>query len=338
MRPILLALWATAVCGCGSTSEPNKPGETDTPSQEGQWEVLREGLPGAAMSVWGTGADDVWVTGSRGDGTRPTLEHFDGSTWDSLDAGVDADLWWGFGPSDHTVWFVGHAGTVLQHDRASGKFTAIDAVTEATLFGVWGPPEGPIYAAGGIVPQPDSGGAGVLVRVVEGTAELVELPDLDPTELLFKVWGTAADDVWVIGSLGSVLHFDGTTWDLDRLEGNPRLVTISGGGPDDMVVVGGTTEGVVLQRLDAGSWEPVEGLSFAPLNGVFVHPGGTAAAAGMWGNVYERRDGIWSVLPLPPALVDFHGAWVDEKGAIYAGGGDIISLRDGVVLRYTPAP
>src|SRR5438045_3499578 len=31
-------------------------------------------------------------------------------------------------------------------------------------------------------------------------------------EGLGHIWGTAADNIWIVGGNGSILHYDGTTW------------------------------------------------------------------------------------------------------------------------------
>ncbi|HMA96459.1 MAG TPA: hypothetical protein VKP30_27425, partial [Polyangiaceae bacterium] len=33
-----------------------------------------------------------------------------------------------------------------------------------------------------------------------------------PTNTLNAAWGSSADDVWAVGEVGTILHFDGTQW------------------------------------------------------------------------------------------------------------------------------
>lgn len=333
MRGALRAsVLAALLLGCDGNGDT----DTDTDSAPASaWTTLRDDLPGAVLSVWGTSADDVWLaTATGGSGTNAL--HWDGSTWTELDTGVSTDLWWVYGPDADTVMFAGADGVLLSHDRASGAFTPIPTPTGATYFGTWGTATTQ-YAVGGFVPV--TAGAPSLLRVQGGVAsEVTDLPpDLDPEELWFKVWGSADDDVWVIGDHGTVLHYDGASWSRQLLPGAPRLVTINGGGADDVVVVGSTVGGAIYELGASGTWEDASPASSNPLNGVFVTAGGDAAAAGFASEVLRRDSAGWRRLPPPSVLADWHAVWIDPEGRVYVGGGDLMLLTAGALLRYDPA-
>jgi hypothetical protein len=327
--PLAIALLA-ALLSCDGADDT---GDTQAPAVAPSWAVIHDGLSGAVLSVGGTSSSDIWLAGADpGDGGGPVAMHFDGASWTDLDPGVSGSLWWVDGTGSESVWFCGDDGLLLRFDRDSASFEQISTDTDATLFGVWAAPDGPVYAVGGIVETEDSA---VILRVSDGVATAVtDLPSgLDAAELWFKPWGTAADDVWVIGDRGTVLHFDGAAWSRQVFPDSPRLVTLSGAGTDDMVVVGGTTQGVIYERAD-GPWGDASPAGVAPLNGVFVASDGTAAAVGMSSAVLVRESGTWRTLTNPPVLGDWHGAWIDERGSVYAAGGDFINLRDGALVRY----
>lgn len=316
------------VCACSGNGNDDPDGGADASA----WQVIQEERPGAILSVWGTGSDDVWLCGANGGDGPEALRLRDG-LWESLDTGVSNDLWWVFGPNASEVWFVGADGVILRYDRSTETFTNIVSPTDATLFGVWGPPAGPLYAVGGYI-EPASGPP-VVVRIEGDTATLAtDLPaGLDLDEAFFKVWGTASDDVWVIGDRGSVLHFDGT-WARTVLPNRPRLVTLHGRSQNDMVVVGGAGQGVLYERVDGGPWQDATLRGRSALNGVFVAADGRAAAVGMSNSVLERKDGYWKDLPAPEVWGDWHGVWIDERGDITIVGGNLLGLSKGTVLRY----
>ncbi len=330
---------ALALVGCtlGLAGCPNgdDSGDTDTQTTEpNPWEPMLEDLPGVLLSVWGTSSSDVWVAGADG-GDGPEVHHHDGSGWTALQTGVHADLWWVFGSSDDTVWFSGSEGTVLRHDRASGEFEALDTPTEATLYGTWGPSDDLIYSVGGFVGGHEDG-AGVILVIEDNEVHRVEdLPvGISPDEMFFKVWGSSASDVYVIGDMGSVLYTDGSgTWTRTVLA-DSRLVTLSGSSGEDIVIVGGSTKGQIYQRSGA-AWDDVSPSGTSPLNGVFVRPDGQAAAAGMTGTVLERYGEAWSPMPLPEELQDWHGVWIDDLGSVYTAGGDFMNLDEGTLYRYS---
>lgn len=323
-----------------SACSPSPEDVPDTPTPPAEsWTVVEQGLPGALLSVWGNGSGDVWLCGADpADGKGPLVLHGSGDDLTRLETGATGDLWWVFGPREGEVWLVGVKGLILRYDRVKKSFTSVPAVTDATLFGLWGPPEGPLYTVGGhIYPAK---GPGVIVRIDGDVATLVtDLPaGVDATAAFFKVWGSATDDVWVIGERGTVLHFDGATWTHAPLPGKPRLVTVHGSSKDDMAVVGGASQAVVFER-HGGDWTDASPPEIPGLNGVFVTPTGDAYAVGMSGTALTRRAGSWRSLPDAPVGKDWHAVWVDERGDAWVVGGDLMTagaMIDGAVLRYGP--
>ena len=235
-RGVVACLLAAALLlsvGCSDPVEEESPAS---------WKVIKQGLDGALLSIFIDAGGEVWLAGAHRKDKGPTLMHrgADGA-WQTLEPGGKGDLWWVFSRKAGAVWAVGGGGRVLRHDSTTGAFVELATETTATLYGIWGAAEGPLWAVGGFVF--DAQEPGVLLRISGEKVESVPLPpEVKPNESLFKVWGSAADDVWVIGDKGSTLHFDGSAWTYNKLEGGPRLVTVHGGSKDDVVVVGGGHE------------------------------------------------------------------------------------------------
>jgi hypothetical protein len=238
---------------------------------------------------------------------------------------------------------VGEAGLMLTWEPSApgGTLLQIDTGVQATLYGIWAPSPHELWAVGGVPEDPNQGG--VILWVVGG--QVVEVKDLPP-ELpkqadFFKVWGHSAHDVWVAGELGTLLHWDGRAWQLvglDALAGKPRIVTVHGSGPEDVVAVGGASQAVVLEGGASRPWTLARLPGAYPgLNGVFVAQGGRAVAAGFLGAVLERRPGEgWSEVPWPPYQAHWHATLIDAAGAIWVAGGDLLdpALPSGLVARY----
>jgi hypothetical protein len=317
---------------------PTPADDDDGGPSEALWVLEQQNLLGAALSLWVATPEEVWVVGSAGpSGGRPLLLRGAPGSWESLDPGVDGDLWWVQAPGDGFVWMVGAEGLVLRHDPADGGFEQIPAVTDATLFGTWGSPDGPQYAVGG---SPAGGGDGpVLLRIDEGVATRLEpLPaGLTSPESLFKVWGSASDAVWVIGDRGSVLQGSGASWTRQQMPEDPRLVTIHGRDEDDVAIVGGSTAGRIWERHDAGPWDEVAPSGLPPLNGVFVAPDGSAAAAGLVNTALVREPGgTWTRLPSPELDRDWHAVWLEPDGQVWLAGGNLGTLAEGALVRLPP--
>ncbi|MCW5832120.1 MAG: hypothetical protein KIS78_06675 [Labilithrix sp.] len=67
----------------------------------------------------------------------------------------------------------------------------------------------------------------------------------DPRWTLTAVWGTSKDDVWAVGSRGTILHWDGAAWTATP-SGTPQtLFAITGSGPNDVWAF--SSRGVVLR-------------------------------------------------------------------------------------------
>lgn len=57
---------------------------------------------------------------------------------------------------------------------------------------------------------------------------------LDGSVGLGRIWGSGPDDVWVVGSAGTVLHWDGAAWSRSELGVQQSLVALWGSGPNDV--------------------------------------------------------------------------------------------------------
>ena len=65
--------------------------------------------------------------------------------------------------------------------------------------------------------------------------------DAESVGFLSSVWGSAPDDVFVVGGQpeqGTVHHFDGTSWSAMQVPSVPILVWVFGFGADDVYAVG----------------------------------------------------------------------------------------------------
>jgi hypothetical protein len=334
IRVASLAL-ATAVLllltGCPTDPEP-----TDAPRS---WTVEQEHLEGALLSIFIEDSGDIWLAGADRNGKGPTLMHGDGAgKWTTLEPGGKEGLWWVFSRKAGEIWAVGDKGRVLRHDVAAGTFVDLPSPTTATLYGIWGAADGPLWAVGGFVF--DSNEAPVLLKIDGDKVEAMPLPaEIKPSESLFKVWGTAADNVWIIGDKGTALRWDGKALNYGKVDGKPRLVTVHGSAKDDVVIVGGAMNAQLFEGKGDGTWVDKAPVGLQSLNGVHVRSDGKAAAAGMGGTTMERKGGTWNELPLPDSDADWHGVWYDDGGDIWVVGGNlgsITAMDDGAVLRYGP--
>ncbi len=289
---------------------------------EGGWAVVGQGLDVALLDVAGTSATDVYMVGADA-GAGGTVVHCDGASWSRLDGFGEGDLWW-VHLVDGVAWIAGAAGRVFRYDPASGDVQAEVVDATRTLYGIWGPADGDLWAVGG---NDDVGGAGLWHRT-GGAWAPVEIPaSLADRTALFKVWGRSASDVFVVGSAGALLHYDGTSWTVDDSDVayGASVVTVTG-DDTDVYAVGGDIAGVLLHQV-SGVWANETPLYAMQLAGVSVR-GGVPVVAGYGGAVYDWDSTAWTqdMSARDATYQDLHATWTDPDGGVWAVGGHLASL------------
>lgn len=193
-----LALLTVAwLAGCTDTGNNAKDMGNHNPDQGTDGGTMHVQQPGCSIddwcwmfpqpqgntlwSVWGSSATDAWAVGDSG-----ALLHFTGDKWQPVVSPTNNALWSVWGTSASDVWAVGDRATVLHYDGQSW-----------TPYSIAADPNGGACSTSAqcLSGQACDTGAGVC----KGT----------PIGSLYAVWGTGADDVWMVGGSGTVLHKSG---------------------------------------------------------------------------------------------------------------------------------
>lgn len=291
------------------------------------WSLATDSLDRVVLSV---SAEPVWVVGGgQGNGAESLVKRLRGSAWESV-PGVSGDetLWW-----VSSGFVVGERGAIY---RVVGDALekATPALTAATLYGVWGASASEVWAVGG---SPLGNAENDVILRFDGTswARVAVAQPLDVA--YFKVWGSARDDVWIVGQQGVVLHFDGNSWSRVQTPTRATLLTVTGRSANEVWAVGGPP--AVLLRWDGTAWHDEQPpFSASGLTGVSFAPNGDLFVVGLAGTRWRRTNGAWTddseVLPLG----DLHAVWAG-LGEAWAVGGNYIATdpgtkRRGIVARY----
>lgn len=302
-------------------------------------QLLFSGLRTAIMSVSGVTANEVYAVGADlGEGEGPNFLAFNGTNWRRLSTGVHVgDLWWiSVEPIDGAFYLAGQPGLILRFDPPTRSFTRFDTPGTETMFGIWGASADDLWAVGGDLRNPTTGG--VLWRYQGDAWTVVDLAALFPEGLpiLYKVWGRSATEVYAVGVECTALRFDGATWSILPCDSTRSYFTIHGN--DNLIAVaGGFASGNIAELVDGGLVN-VAPAGIPQMNGVFVPQNGTPVTVGNDASLAIRTDHGWVLqnteLNTPR---DFHAVWVDPEGGAWAVGGNLGSaLDDGIVAYFGP--
>jgi len=323
-----------SAAGCGDDPQP----------AASDWVLALEHLPAALISVTGSAADDVYAVGANLSGqyrepipgvTGPLVLHYDGDGFTRIPIDADAHLWWVHMATPDEVFVSGTEGTVLRGNARDG-FEPLDTPGTDTVFGMWGQADD-LWLVGG-EPEVTPGFVwrydGTTVRDV--TAELPM--EVEP---IFKVFGHAADDVWLVGAEGLAIHWDGAAFTIEDPDTERRLFTVHGPaeGEPSLVAVGGYADGVIVEH-DGTAWHDDTPENAPEVFCVFMTGDGTGIAGyavGVEGAVMERDMDAWHSVETGLDLIDpFHAVWVDPEGGVWATGGDVLTplLNEGMLLHH----
>lgn len=268
-----------------------------------------EGFHPGPVALWGESARDLWAVGRLG-----MMLHFDGEGWSRYGSGrnlVVTSVW--ASSTGASIWAVGAAvdppGALILRNSDGAWFTeslddlGLDVKDPGSiqLVKVFGLESGEAYA----VDQ-----SGTILRWDRSDWSVTRDPSPTFTDLLFDVWASSPNDVWIAGE--PALHFDGLMWSEVALPASAAFVfppsAVWGSARDDVWMVGDTfREGArgELFHFDGVSWSDLS--STVPpevaLNGVWgtrkndVYIAGGAIAGGALESVILHFDGVaWTVV------------------------------------------
>ncbi len=255
--------------------------EPDSQSKnQGEWQTMQTG-GNWWMSVLALANDDRWIVGGTPD--RGEILHYNGSEFEAVSFGADVELLnWIHGFQSGESIAVGNGGVVLWWDGQT--WTQVRVPTEQDLWGVWGVNPYDVWAVGG---NADESGVLTVLRDTGSGFETVAMPVLERPDVkaLFKVWGSGADDVYMVGQNGAVLHWNGEILEELHVGVSEDLIAVWGTGPNRVAIVGGRRNGAAA-LWNGEEWRSPEVGNFPGLNGVWlrgdsVHVVGNSGTAGI---------------------------------------------------------
>jgi len=299
------------------------PGEeTPVPQPPPDYTITHEGQAWY-MSLVQLSATERWIVG--GEPAAGVILHDTGNGPDNVPIGTDVPLLnWIHRFDDGTFRVVGNEGTALR--SADGAAWSVEATaTDQDLWGVWGASQSDVWAVGG---NADGTGVPTVLRDTGSGWEAVTLPTLQKpgVQALFKVWGTGADNVYIVGQKGLVLHWNGTELVEELVGASVDLVSVWGTGPNQIAAVGGRINGIV-SLWDGTEWRTLQLAPLLGLNGVWMRAG-KVHAVGAFGTAarIDFATGVVEDFKLE-TNVDLHAVHGSPDGVMATGGGNFIAAN-----------
>jgi hypothetical protein len=257
-------------------------------------------------SVWGASANYVWAVGDDG-----YAVHFDGAGWRRFPTPASDTLhcMYGSGWGDPTA--VGNNGTIVRD--ASTGWRVEDSGTSEDLYSV--------AAYEDAVDREHRVAVGAKT-ILTGSSDWTPFTR-GTMHLLNDVWGNTPNNVYVVGQAGTVLHYDGSSWELMATGQMGDLIRVWGYQARLSVA---DTEGNIYS-LDATGWQRVGGFDimlFETTDAWQIPNGNLICSAG--NTVWVMRDGAWDPLATPPGGLVTTGVWGSANDNIIAValGGNIV--------------
>ncbi len=305
----------------------------------------------ALTAVWGSSKDDVWAVGSGG-----TIVHWDGAVWTAAPQDQTKNTFravWGSGPND--VWVASATDTIFHTTGFAGgppTWTRAPMVSDDD-FGV------PVFTAWGVAGGAPRFGGQAFVRFdddfeVSFINQIIATRDAEGgiawiwdrgagRAMVNGMWGSSADDVWVVGddstwdgAFGWTAHGTRTgDGDLVWTEVDSRagavLRAVWGSSADDVWAVGDAGK---IRRIGANktAWEIVPSPTPAVLRAVWGAAADDVWAVGDHGTILHWDGAAWkpslAAFPANKKKPHLYGIWG-------SGPNDVWIVGDGIALRHT---
>ena len=119
------------------------------------------------------------------------------------------------------------------------------------------------------------------------------LPEPPTGTWFLGVWGSSANDVWIVGQPGLIYHWDGTAWERQD-SGTERALTSVWGRGDGTVYI--TGHGGKILRKTSGSWSTMESGTGKNLFDINEYQG-TIMASGRDATIRQLSGSSWTTAP-----------------------------------------
>ena len=147
--------------------------------------------------------------------------------------------------------------------------------------------------------------------------------------LLSAIWGSSGTDIYAVGAVGTIIHYDGATWTAQASGIHESLVGVWGSSANDVYAVGGGFYRPVILHYDGTEWQN-QYVNGDELRGVWGSSANNIFVVGRQGTILHYDGTSWSAMP-GAGWTDLNAVWGSSANDVYAVG------RSGTILHYDGA-
>ncbi|MCP4713729.1 MAG: hypothetical protein GY868_01325, partial [Deltaproteobacteria bacterium] len=260
-------------------------------------------------SLWGSGADDIYVAGDIGPTGKGTVIRYNGSEWKVANftpADADRGLLSVWGIDDENVFIGANTHRTIYHFNGSGwNKISSNTINGNTIAGFWGESVNRIWTPGSL-------------KVILGYEYNMQYLDIDSSDAnkavnqpsteyrmnLNGVWGSSESNVYVVGEYGCKISWGSC--------------------------IDGTESNIIHTSEWKGDFTAVDTGSTATLYAIWGTAANDIFAVGAAGTVLHYDGSAWAAMATPANTPDLKAVWGLSGASVYAvGNGGTILYYDG---------
>jgi hypothetical protein len=136
--------------------------------------------------------------------------------------------------SNGAAWFVRSGGRITKVVQSSLSYEEIIEMDYITITEVWVSASNTVYLSGTKCFEEKPG---IWKFSPFGALEEMPLPEIE-AEYFRQIWGTSDEDIWAVGSGGTMLHYDYADWEIIASPVTIELHDIWGTSSDNIYIIG----------------------------------------------------------------------------------------------------
>ena len=283
-----------------------------------RWSAHELGGP-ALVDVWGTDSNELFAVGMHG-----IIWHFDGRSWSYMESGTRVHLLGVWGTDSNNVYaagdYVEDQPTLLHYDGSHWQPVQVDTDLNA-IYDISGTATGDIFAGSG---------DGILLHYSPDGTDQWHVLHSEWNVSFIGVWANASNDVYAVGTEGTIVHYDGEAWSqmTSRVDMDVTLTAVWSDGRGRAFAVGENGKVVRYDGNGDGDWELVNSGVEPSLLGIWGNGDGKLLATGFDSTAIEYTGRGWFTARSGTSA-DLRSVWGTSQQNLFAVGGEGEILHHG---------